>query len=305
MAFQNLSSDTNEVYFSDGLADDVIVELSCDRSLPPGQSTRAASRLADKPSIAVLAFVNMTGDPDQGYFSDGVADDIITELSRSRPLLAAARNSSFTYKNRAVDVKQVARELGVRYVLEGSVRRSGGRVQISAQLIDAVTGYHIWAERYDCGGTELLAVQDEATAAVTEAIHSAVADAEFRRVLRKMPDSLGAWEAYQLGLWHLAKFKAADNERAIELFRRVITQDDTFVTAYISLAAAYCESGQAFAVRPLDEAAALAGNWARKAAELILGTPRCRLPWELSRIFPVVGMRPGNTRRWHCHLAHI
>jgi len=235
---------------------------------PPGQSTRAASRLADKPSIAVMAFVNMTGDPDQEYYSDGVADDIITELSRGRPLFVAARNSSFSYKSRAVGVKQAAIELGVRYAVEGSVRRSGGRIQISAQLIDAETGYHIWAERYDCGGTELLAVQDEVTAAVTDAVHSAVADAELRRVLRKKPDSLGAWEAYQLGLWHLAKFKAADNERAIGLFQRVIAQDETFVTAYVSLTAAYCESGQAFAVRPLDEAVELAGNWARKAAEI-------------------------------------
>jgi TolB-like protein len=156
--------------------------------------------LPDKPSIAVLAFDNMSSDPDQEYFSDGVADDIITELSRSRSLFVIARNSSFTYKGRAVDVKQVARELGVRYVVEGSVRRSGGRARISAQLIDAETDHHLWAERYDRDDAELFAVQDEITTAITTAIYPAIACAELRRVLRKPPESLGAWEAYQRGL---------------------------------------------------------------------------------------------------------
>ena len=119
---------------------------SVERSLVHG--TGEALPLPDKPSIAVLAFNNMSGDPEQEYFSDGIAEDIITELSRSRSLFVIARNSSFTYKGRAVDVKQVARELGVRYVLEGSVRRSGARVRVVAQLIDAETGNHIWAERY-------------------------------------------------------------------------------------------------------------------------------------------------------------
>ena len=152
--------------------------------------------LPDKPSIAVLAFTNMSGDPEQEYFSDGIADDIITELSRSRSLFVIARNSSFTYKGRAVDVKQVARELGVRYVLEGSVRRSGGRVRVIAQLIDAETGNHIWAERYDRAIEDVFAVQDEITNAIVAAIRPAVADAEFQRALRKPPESLGAWEAY-------------------------------------------------------------------------------------------------------------
>ena len=131
----------------------------------------------------MLAFTNMSGDPEQEYFSDGIAEDIITDLSRSRSLFVIARNSSFTYKGRAVDVKQVARELGVRYVVEGSVRRSGGRIRVTAQLIDAETGNHIWAERYDRGVADVFTVQDEITTAVTTAIHPAVADAELRRVL--------------------------------------------------------------------------------------------------------------------------
>ena len=119
------------------------------RAVSQCTDTREALPLPDKPSIAVLAFTNMSGDPEQEYFSDGIAEDIITELSRSRSLFVIARNSSFTYKGHAVDVKQVARELGVRYVVEGSVRRSGDRVRVTAQLIDAETGNHIWAERYD------------------------------------------------------------------------------------------------------------------------------------------------------------
>ncbi len=126
--------------------------------------------LPGKPSIAVLAFANMSGDLEQEYFSDGIADDIITELSRSRLLFVIARNSSFSYKGRAVDVRQVARELGVRYVLEGSVRRGGERVRVSAQLIDADAGIHVWAERYDRKLTDVFAVQDEITDAVTIAI---------------------------------------------------------------------------------------------------------------------------------------
>ena len=153
----------------------------------------------------MLAFTNMSGDPEQEYFSDGIADDIITELSRSRSLFVIARNSSFTYKGRAVDVKQVAQELGVRYVVEGGVRRSGGRVRVTAQLVDAETGNHIWAERYDRDVSEVFAVQDEITAAIVAAVIPAVSDVEQRRALRKPPESLGAWEAYQRGLWHMGK----------------------------------------------------------------------------------------------------
>jgi adenylate cyclase len=237
---------------------------SVERSLIHG--TGEALPLPDRPSIAVLAFDNMSGDSDQEYFSDGIAEDIITDLSRSRSLFVIARNSSFTYKGHAVDVKQIARELGVRYVVEGSVRRSGNRIRVTAQLIDAETGNHIWAERYDRGIADVFAVQDEIATAVTIAIHPAVADAELRRVLRKPPESLGAWEAHQHGLWHVSKYNAADNEQAIEYFHRAIARDESFAPAYVALATAYHESGQSFAVRPLDDAIRLAGMWAHKAA---------------------------------------
>ena len=140
------------------------VPIAIGRSL--AKKTLEALPLPNKPSIAVLAFTNMSGDLEQEYFSDGVAEDIITELSRSHSLFVIARNSSFTYKGLSVDVKQIARELGVRYVVEGSVRRSGGRVRVTAQLIDAETANHIWAERYDRDVNEVFAVQDEISAAV-------------------------------------------------------------------------------------------------------------------------------------------
>ena len=155
----------------------VAITKSVERSLVHG--TGEALPLPNKPSIAVLAFNNMSGDSEQEYFADGISEDIIAALSRSRSIFVIARSSSFTYKGRAVDVRQVARELGVRYVLEGSVRRSGARVRVVAQLIEAETGNHIWAERFDRALEDVFAVQDETTSAVVTAIIPAVADAEF------------------------------------------------------------------------------------------------------------------------------
>jgi adenylate cyclase len=237
-------------------------------TLKPIERITDALPLEGKPSIAVLAFTNMSGDPDQDYISDGIADDIITELSRSQSFFVIARNSSFTYKGRAFDLKQVANELGVRYLVEGSLRGQGERPRISARLIDAQTGHHLWVERYDCGDAALFAVQDCITKAVATAIHPAIADAELRRVMRRPPESLGAWELYQRGLWHLAKHNGADNERAIELFHCAIAQDETFVAAYCRLASAYRESAVSYARRALDDAARAAETFARKAAEI-------------------------------------
>ena len=193
----------------------------------------------NRPSVAVLAFSNMSGDPDQEYFSDGIADDIITELARSPALFVIARNSSFFYKGRQVTIKQIAGELGVRYVLEGSVRRSGSRVRVTAQLIDAETGNHIWAERYDRALEDVFAVQDEIRMAVVTAILPAVADAELRRALRKPPESLGAWEACQRGLWHMAKHTLPDTKQAQDFFRRASELDALFATPHALLAICY------------------------------------------------------------------
>jgi adenylate cyclase len=238
--------------------------------------TDEALPLPDKPSIAVLAFTNMSGDPEQEYFSAGIADDIITELSRSRSLFVIARNSSFTYKGRAVDIKQVARDLGVRYVLEGSVRRSGGRVRVVVQLIDAQTGNHIWAERYDRALEDVFAVQDEITTAVVTAILPAVADAELRRVLRKPPESLGAWEAYQRGMWHVGKASLAESEQAKPFFQRSISLDAAFAPAYTALANIFLDDAATYGTRSWEADVQQAVEWARKAIALDQNDPEAK-----------------------------
>jgi adenylate cyclase len=190
----------------------------------------------DKPSIAVLPFTNMSGDPEQEFVVDGIADDIITSLSHYPSLFVIARNSSFTYKGRAVDVTQVGRELGVRYVLEGSVRKAGIRIRVTAQLVEAETGKHVWAERYDRDLADIFALQDEITEAVTIAIAPVIADAERQRAMRRPPSSLDAWAAYQRGLWHFGKFSADDNLAAQKFFQQAIDLDPNFAGGYSGLA---------------------------------------------------------------------
>ena len=190
-----------------------------------GSAVTTASRdpaLPDKPSIAVLPFSNMSGDPEQEYFADGMVEEIITALSRIRWLFVIARNSSFTYKGQAIDVKQVGRELGVRYVLEGSVRKAGGRVRITAQLIDAQSGAHLWAERYDRGLADIFAVQDEITERVVAKIEPELYAAEHIRSQRKPQQSLDAWECIIRALAYVGQSTRAGGEEAEALCRRAI-----------------------------------------------------------------------------------
>jgi adenylate cyclase len=201
-----------------------------------GEGSSPALALSDKPSIAVLPFASMSGEPEQEFFADGIAEDIITALSRYSSLFVIARNSCFTYKGRAVDVKQVGRELGVRYVLEGSLRKAGNRIRVTAQLVDAETGKHVWAERYDRDLADIFAVQDEITDAVTTAIAPAVADAERHRAARKPPVSLDAWAAYQRGMWHLSKRSADDEALARNFFQQATDLDPNFSGGYTGLA---------------------------------------------------------------------
>jgi adenylate cyclase len=184
----------------------------------------------------------MSGDPEQELFGDGITEDVITALSRYPSLFVIARNSCFTYKGRAVDVKQVGRELGVRYVLQGSLRRSGNRIRVTAQLVEAETGKHVWAERYDRDLADIFAVQDEITEAVTIAIAPAITDAEQRRAIRKPPQSLDAWTACQRGWWHLGKFTADDNALAQKFFQQAIDLDAHFAGGYTGLAFAECRA---------------------------------------------------------------
>ena len=160
---------------------------------------------------------------------------MITALSRYPSLFVIARNSSFTYKGRAVNVKQVGRELGVRYVLEGSVRKAGNRIRVTGQLIEAETGNHVWAERYDRDLADIFEMQDELTNALTTALAPAIADAELQRAMRKPPGSLDAWAAYQRGLWHLSKATLDEDSRAEKYFKQAIQLDPTFAGGYAAL----------------------------------------------------------------------
>ena len=234
----------------------------------PAPPPMQAPELPDRPSLAVLPFTNMSGDPEQEFFADGVAEDVITALSRSRALFVIARNSSFTYRSQSVDIRQVGRELGVRYVLEGSVRRGGDRVRVTAQLIEAETQHHLWADRYDRNIQDVFAIQDEITASVTAAIGPAVAEAERVRALRKAPDSLNAWEAYQRGLWHQLKSNLDDHLRAQACFRQAIALDENFAPPHAALASSLCYDAAAYITRPYMEAIELAKTHARRALAL-------------------------------------
>jgi adenylate cyclase len=227
-----------------------------------------ALALPDKPSVAVLPFTNMSGDPEQEFVSDGIAEDVITALSHYPSLFVIARNSSFTYKGRAVDVKQVGRELGVRYVLEGSVRKAGNRIRVTAQLIEAGTSNHVWAERYDRDLADIFAVQDELTEALTTALAPAIADAELRRAMRKPPGSLDAWAAYQRGLWHLSKATADDDATAEKFFKQAIDLDPTFSGGYGALALYQLQAAALYQKLDLSSAQRSAEALARRAVAL-------------------------------------
>lgn len=192
--------------------------------------------LPDKPSIAVLPFSNMSGDPEQDYFADGITEDIITALSHHRWFFVIARNSSFVYKGRAVDVKQVARELGVRYILEGSVRRAGQRVRITGQLIDAETGNHLWAERFDRDIIDIFAIQDEITQSVVGAIEPEMLLMEGKRAFRKSVGNLDAFDCCMRAMWHFSQLTPVDHEQALVLLRQAIGLDPNLPQAHMVLA---------------------------------------------------------------------
>jgi TolB-like protein/Tfp pilus assembly protein PilF len=202
-------------------------------------SPRPALPLPDKPSIAVLPFQNMSGDPEQEYFADGIVEEIITALSRIRWLFVIARNSSFTYKGRPVDVKQVGRELGVRYVLEGSVRKAGSRVRIAGQLVDASTGAHIWAERFEGTIEDVFDLQDQVTASVVGAITPKLEQVEIERTRRKPTESLDAYDYYLRGTAIVNQMTREANREALRLFSKAIELDPDFALAYARAAHCY------------------------------------------------------------------
>jgi adenylate cyclase len=200
------------------------------------ESTAPTLALPDNPSIAVLPFQNMSGSPDQDYFADGMVEEIITALSRIKWLFVIARNSSFTYKGRAVDVKQVGRELGVRYVLEGSVRKAGDRVRITGQLIDAVTGAHLWAEHFDGSLEDVFDLQDRVAISVAGVIEPALQAAEIRRLEDRPTNDLAAYDLYLRSLAHAFSWERSSIIHAIDLLGQAIKRDPRYGPA-LALAA--------------------------------------------------------------------
>ena len=222
-------------------------QLQIDKSSPLTMSRKAAVETAlplalpDIPSIAVLPFENMSGDPEQEYFADGMVEDIITGLSRSKSLFVIARTSSFTYKGKAADVKQVGRELGVRYVLEGSVRKAGNRVRITGQLIDAATGLHLWADRFDSLLEDIFDLQDRVTSSVIGAIAPQLQRAEIERAQRKPTDSLQAYDYYLRALAGLYRHTREETIEALKLTKIASDLDPEFAAAYALGARCYLQ----------------------------------------------------------------
>ncbi|MCH7833456.1 MAG: tetratricopeptide repeat protein, partial [Proteobacteria bacterium] len=187
--------------------------------------------LPDKPSIAVMAFNNLSGDPEQEYFSDGMTEDIITDLSKVSGLFVIARNSSFAYKGRAVNLSDVGRELGVRYILEGSVRKAGGRIRINAQLIDATTGGHVWAERFDREVADIFTLQDEVTRKIVSALAVKLKPEEQKRLARKMVIDPAAYDLFLRGLERLRRFTPETNVEARDFFQQAMMTDPRYARA--------------------------------------------------------------------------
>jgi len=203
------------------------------------ESVKPALELPDKPSIAVLPFANMSNDPEQEYFADGIAEDITTALSHIKQWFVVARNSSFAYKGRNVDVREIAKELGVRYVLEGSVRRGGNRLRITGQLIEADTGTHMWTDRFDGDLDDVFALQDKITESVVGAIEPSLRRAEIERSKRKPPENVRAYDLYLRALPHLYAMRPDDNEQALTLLHKAIELDPNYAPALAFLAWGY------------------------------------------------------------------
>lgn len=247
------------------------IRIDADASLSCSQKAPSDSRplsLPEKPSIAVLPFQNMSGDAEQEYFADGMVEDIITGLSRSRSLFVIARNSTFTYKGKVVDIRQVGRELGVRYVLEGSVRKAGNRIRITGQLIEASTGNHIWADRFDAELQDVFDLQDRVTSSVIGAIYPSIRSAEIERSSRKKPQDLNAYDYAMRAMPHVWALEKDESAKAIELLDQAIALDPKYPLA-LSLAG-WCHAQRSVYnwAEDISASQALALTLAERAAEL-------------------------------------
>jgi adenylate cyclase len=229
----------------------------------PSAPAPALLTLPDKPSLAVLPFANMSGDPEQEYFADGMVEEIITALSRIRWLFVIARNSSFTYKGQAVDVKQVGRELGVRYVLEGSVRKAGGRVRITAQLIDAASDAHLWADRFDGSLEDVFELQDRVAIRVAGVIEPTLRQTEIERARRKRPDNLDAYDLYLRALPYAFTAMPEDADKALPLLGKAIELEPEYAAAHAMIA--YCHEVRYLRAGLREESKTAARHHARMA----------------------------------------
>jgi adenylate cyclase len=238
--------------------------------------SKPGAAISERPALAVLPFVNLSGDPEQEYFADGISEDIITALSKLRWFFVIARNSSFAYKGKAIDVKRAARELGVRYILEGSVRKGGNRVRITAQLIDASTGNHIWADRYDGDLTDVFALQDEITKKVAAAIEPRLLEAEGLRSQSRSPEELGAWDMVIRAnsvFWRLTRVEI---EQATEMLQQAVARYPEYAPAHSLLAFILLISGY-IGARSSEAQLRQASTLAARAAELDDGDPWAHL----------------------------
>jgi TolB-like protein len=234
----------------------------------PEVTAAAYKPSTDKPSIAVLPFANMSGDPAQEYFSDGIVEEIITALSRMRSLIVIARNSSFHYKGRSINVKQVGRELGVRYVLEGSIRKAANRLRITGQLIDAETGAHLWADRFDGDMEDIFDLQDQVTAKVVGAIAPKLDEAEIERIRSKPTESFDAYDHFLRGMAGLHKWSREGNDEALAHFYRAIELDPNYAAAHGLAARTYLQRNAGGWVTDRAREVAEASRLARRAVEL-------------------------------------
>src|SRR5262245_3409388 len=280
---------------------------------PPTEGPGAAPPLPDKPSIAVLPFDNMSGDPEQDYFADGIVEEIITALSRFKWLFVIGRNSSFTFKGRAVDIKEVGRRLGVRYVLEGSVRKAAAKVRITGQLIDAVTGVHIWADRFERDLTDVFALQDEVTFAVVSAIQPKLLQTETALAARRGPENLTAYDFYLRAVPQYYPATREGNAEAIRLAHRALELDPQFAT--VAALAGVCHMQNilwGYAIDPQfdrkeairlsrlalsiddDDADTLA--WASLISAFMVAD--CES--EIETVDRAVALNPNSFNAWHC-----
>ena len=254
----------------------------------PVQVTEATTPTLPKtPSIAVLPFKNMSGDLEQEYFSDGISEDLTTALSRFGWLFVIARNSAFTYKGKAVDVRQAGRELGVRYVLEGSVRRAGDRVRVSAQLVDAVADGCVWAEQFDRKMLDIFELQDDIVASIAATVAPEITSAEIERARTKRPNTLNAWDHYLQAIAAYHRMTEEDIKAAISLLEQAVDVEPEFATAYALLARCHLEVGQRGWVRPVRQAYEASRRFAEKAVRVGPSSPEAH--HALALVLSVVG----------------